>query len=80
MKVKFLTSVASQSYAYDYGEIAEVPEEAAREFIRYGKAVEVVATACPHCGGTLEQEPTLEAAALAGSGERATLPGSRKRG
>ena len=79
MRIKFTVSVASQSYAYDYGEIAEVPDEKAREFIRYGKAVEVVATACPHCGGAIEdREP--EAAALAGAGERATLPGARKRG
>ena len=80
MRIKFTVSVASQSYAYDYGEVADVPEEAAREFIKYGKAVEVVATACPHCGGVLEQEPALEAAALTGAGERATLPGARKRG
>ena len=70
MKIKFRVSVASQAYAYDYGEVAEVPEEAAREFIKHGKAVPVVATACPHCGGAIEQEPALEAAALAGPRRR----------
>ena len=77
MKIRFVVSVASQSYAYDYGEVAEVPDKAAEEFIRYGKAVAVVATACPHCGHELEAPET---AALAGAGERATLPGGRKRG
>lgn len=78
MRIKFTVPVASQSYAYDYGEVAEVPDEAARAFIKHGKAVEVAPAACPHCGGQLEDAP--EAAALVGAGERATLPGARKRG
>lgn len=81
MRIKFLVSVASAAFAYDYGEVAEVTDAAAREFIRHGKAVVAAPTSCPHCGHDLDTgEAAPEAAALAASGEHATLPGGRKRG
>ena len=79
MKIRFTTSIADvRGWSYDFGEVADVPEEAARKFIRDGKAIEVSGQTCPNCGHQLIGEP--EAAALASAGERPTMPGARKRG
>lgn len=80
-RLRFLMSVPTPSSVYDPGEVADVSDEAAELFIRTHKAVEVRPPVCPHCGGDLEEEAAApEAAALSGAGERATLPGARKRG
>jgi len=65
-------------WAFAHGQIAEVPDDRAREFINQGNA-ELVSRTCPHCGGDLSLG-TLEAAALGGPPDRATIPPAKKRG
>jgi len=79
MLVRFLTSIADvRGWAFDYGEMADLPDERAQEFIAQGKA-ELVARNCPHCGGELGLG-TIEAAALGAPPERATHQPVKKRG
>ena len=78
MLVRFLTSIADvRGWAFDFAEVADLPDDRAREFIEQGKA-ELVARSCPHCGGDLSLG-SIEAAAAGAPPERATQPPAKKR-
>jgi hypothetical protein len=78
MKIRFLTSISDiTGWSYDFGEIAEVPDEAAKKFMTQGQAVAVVVR-CPHCNGDLS-DMTLETATFASAPEQAVLTTGKKR-
>lgn len=80
MLVRFLTSIADvKGWAFDFGEVADVPDARAAEFIANGVA-EPVVTKCPHCGGELATPGGGETTTAGAGGERATLPRPTKRG
>lgn len=81
MLIRFLGSIADRTgWSYDYGEVAEVPDDRAAVFLANGQA-EAVQVVCPHCGGDLGLVGGETVTATANpSGARATLPRAAKRG
>ena len=65
MQVVFLTSVAFPTSSYDYGEVAVVPDEQAREWISLGYCEELISVP--------------EVAALSGAPETAMVTRKRVR-
>ena len=66
-RLRFLQGIASAAWAFDPGQVAELPDHVARDYLLAGIAVEVNPSQCPHCGHELQPAtpPGPEAAALA---------------